>query len=219
MVCLLFLPGRPRTPGGQPRSGGHRCGSGIFCRHQRGGNHRQPTLVARRAKGVAPQAAPWVSCRKGSSGGRKACQFVARLPRRVFHQRNDCQHKLSRELVNRYGFLAVEDLHVKGMAGSRLAQSLHDAAWSSFIAKMTYKAESAARLLVKRDARGTSQQCPWGAPKKLWDRKHHCPVCGLTTTRDPAAAFKILGRRLRLRTALPAIAGRALEAPAFRHGA
>jgi putative transposase len=136
----------------------------------------------------------------------------------VFDQRNDCQHKLSRELVNHYAFLAVEDLHVKGLAGSMLAKSVHHAPWSSFIAKMSYKAERADRLLVKVDARGTSQQCPWGAPKKLWDRKHHCPVYGLTTTRDPAAALEILGRGLRLRTAMPAIAGMALEVPAFRHG-
>jgi putative transposase len=86
-------------------------------------------------------------CRKRSSGWRKACKSVARLHRRVFHQRNDFQHKRSRELVNHYGFIAVEDLNVKGLAGGRLAKSVHDAAWSSFIAKSSYKAESADRLL------------------------------------------------------------------------
>ena len=124
-------------------------------------------------------------CRKRSSGWRKACKLVARLDRHVFNQRNDFQHKVSREFVENYGLIAVEDLNVKGLAGGRLAKSVHDAAWSSFIAKLLYKAESADRLLVKVEARGTSQQCPCGAPvpKKLWDRKHHCTV--LRVKHDP----------------------------------
>ncbi|HTS57166.1 MAG TPA: transposase [Terriglobales bacterium] len=160
-------------------------------------------------------------CVERSSGWRKACQLVAKLHRYVFDQRHDFQHKWSRELVNHYGFIAVEDLRVKGLAGGRLAKSVQDAAWSSFMAKLSYKAESADRLLVKVDARRTSQQCSCGAPapKKLWDRKHRCTLCGLNTTRDHASAFEILRRGLRLRTTMPAIAGMALEAPAFRHGA
>ena len=159
-------------------------------------------------------------CVKGSSGWRRACEWVATLHRHVFHQRHDFQHKMSRELVNRYRFIAVEDLKVKELAGGRLAKSVQDAAWSSFIRKLSYKAESADRQLVKVDARGTSQQCPCGAPvpKKLWDRKHHCTVCGLNTTRDHASALEILRRGLCLRTTMPAIASMALEAPAFRHG-
>jgi putative transposase len=117
--------------------------------------------------------------------------LVAKLHRRVFNQRHDFQHKLSRELVNHDGFIAVEDLNVKGLAGGWLAKSVQDAAWSSFIAKLLCKAESADRQLVKGNARGTSQQCPCGAPvpKKLWESKHHCLACGLATTRDHASAF------------------------------
>src|SRR3989442_6812049 len=92
------------------------------------------------------------------------------------HQRNDFQHKLSRELVNHYGRIAVEDLNVKGLAGGMLAKSVHDAAWSSFVAKLLYKAESADRVLVKVDPRGSSQPCPAGepAPKQLCNRVHRC---------------------------------------------
>jgi hypothetical protein len=93
-------------------------------------------------------------------------------------------------------------------------------AWSSFIAKLSYKAESADRLRVKVNARGASQPCPCGAPvpKKLWDRLHQCAACGLQTTRDHASALEILRRGLRLRTETPAIAGVALEAPSFSYG-
>jgi putative transposase len=123
--------------------------------------------------------------------------------------------------VNNYGFIAVEDLNVKGLACGMLAKSVHDASWASFIAKLRYKAESADRQLVKVNPRGTSQQCPCGAPvpKKLWDRLHACKECGLKTTRDHASALEILRRGLRLRTETPAIAGVALEAPSFSYGA
>src|ERR1700692_3610544 len=60
-------------------------------------------------------------CTKRSAGWRKACRLVARLHRHVFNQRNDFQHKLSRELVNHYGFIAVEDLKVKGLARGKAA--------------------------------------------------------------------------------------------------
>ena len=156
-------------------------------------------------------------CRKRSGGWRRACTFAAKLHRHVLNQRHDFQHKLSRELVNHYGFIAVEDLNVKGLAGGWLAKSVQDAAWSSFMAKLLYKAESADRQVVKVNARGTSQQCRCGAPvpKKLWDRKHNCLACGLRTSRDHASALEILRRGLRLRTETPAIAGVALEAPSF----
>src|SRR5437879_10510812 len=189
--------------------------------HQRCGNRGQPTLVWYCPKETARCAAPRIPLYQRSGGWRKACMFVAQLHRHVFDQRNDFQHKLSRELVNHHGFIAVEDLNVKGLAGGMLAKSVQDAAWSSFIAKLSCKAESADRLLVKVNARGTSQQCPCAAPvpKKLWDRLHKCAACGLKTTRDHASALEILRRGLRLRTETPAIAGVALEAPSFSYGA
>lgn len=160
-------------------------------------------------------------CTKRSSGWKRACRCVANLHRRVFNQRHDFQHKLSRQIINNYDFIAVEDLNVKGLASGMLAKSVHDAAWSAFIAKLTYKAESAGRELVKVDARGTSQQCPCGAPvpKKLWNRTHKCDACDLETTRDHASALEILRRGLHLRTTMTAIAGMALEAPSFSYGA
>jgi putative transposase len=121
----------------------------------------------------------------------------------VARQRADFQHKLSREIVNDHGLIAVEDLNVKGLAGGMLARSVHDAGWASFLNKLTYKAESAGRTLVKVNPAGTSQTCPCGerVPKTLRDRWHDCPSCGLSLSRDHAAAINIL--RL----------GRSLQAP------
>src|SRR5260370_28201277 len=103
-------------------------------------------------------------CSKPSGGWRKACRLGAQLHRHVFHQRNDFQHKRSRELVNNHGFIAVEDLHGKGLAGGMLAKSVQDAAWASFIAKLAYKGERSHRLRGKVNARGRSQQGPCVRP-------------------------------------------------------
>ncbi len=64
-----------------------------------------------------------------------------------------------RRLVNQYGTIVVEDLNVKALAAGMLAKSVHDAGWSMFVAKLSYKAECAGRRLVKVDPRANSQTC------------------------------------------------------------
>jgi putative transposase len=140
--------------------------------------------------------------RRGSAGRREAVQLFQSAQAHVRHQRADVHHKLSRRLVDRYGLIAVEDLNVKGLAAGRLAKSVHDASWSSFVDKLAYKAEHAGRVLVKVDPRGTSQHCTCGAhvPKTLSQRWHQCPECGLSAARDQVAAELILWRGLRLQS-------------------
>jgi putative transposase len=140
--------------------------------------------------------------RRGSAGRRAAVRLLQVTQARVRHQRADVHHQLSRRLVDRYGFIAVEDLNIKGLARGRFAKSVHDASWSSFIDKLAYKAEHAGRTLMKVDPRGTSQTCTCGAhtPKTLSKRWHQCLTCGLSAARDHVAAQVILGRGLRLQS-------------------
>jgi putative transposase len=134
--------------------------------------------------------------KKGSNRRRKAVRELQRVHVHVRNQRADFQHKLSRQLVNQYGLIAVEDLNMKGLAGGMLAKSVHDAGWNAFIQMLSYKAASAGRVLVKVDPRGTSQTCVCGAraPKTLADRRHDCPACGLSANRDHVSARVILSR-------------------------
>ena len=39
-------------------------------------------------------------------------------------------------------------LALKGLAGGMLAKAVHDASWSSFVAKLAYKAEEAHRIVA-----------------------------------------------------------------------
>ena len=134
--------------------------------------------------------------KKGSNRRRKAVLLLQRAHAHISNQRADFHHKLSRQIVNRFGFIAVEDLNVKGLASGMLAKSVHDAGWGQFIEFLSYKAEDAGRELVKVDPRGTSQTCVCGArvPKALKDRWHHCPACELLASRDHVSAQVILQR-------------------------
>jgi putative transposase len=133
---------------------------------------------------------------RGSHRRRKAVRMFERAHAHARHQRADFQHKLSRQLVNQHGVIAVEDLNVQGLAGGMLAKSVHDAGWNSFIQRLSYKAACAGRVLAKVIPYGTSQTCVCGAsvPKTLADRWHDCPACGLSASRDVVSAQVILQR-------------------------
>src|SRR5438445_8604666 len=93
-------------------------------------------------------------CRKRSSGWRKACKLVARLDRHVFNQRNDFQHKVSREFVENYGLIAGEDLNVKGLAGGGLVKPEAGARREPSLPRLLYRPEAAVGCRVKRQPRG-----------------------------------------------------------------
>lgn len=132
--------------------------------------------------------------KKGSNRRRKAVTLLQKVHAHVRSQRADFHHKVSRWLVDHHGLIAVEDLNVRGLAKGILAKSVHDAGWAQFLNFIAYKAESAGRVFVKGNPRGTSQRCPCGAsvPKDLKQRRHKCEACGLDVGRDHAAAMEIL---------------------------
>src|SRR5262249_45394715 len=81
-------------------------------------------------------------CRRkpGSHRQARAKVKVARVHRRVADQRNDFLHKLSLETIKRCEGVCVEDLNLKGLARTKLAQSFADAALGEFIRQLRSKA-------------------------------------------------------------------------------
>jgi putative transposase len=134
----------------------------------------------------------------GGKNRRKAVLLLQKAHAKIKNQRADFQHKVARQLVNVYGMIDVEDLHIKGLASGMLAKSVNDAGWSGFISKLTHKAAEAGRKLVYVDPRGTSQACLCGAAvrKTLAQRWHQCPECGLSAARDHVSAQLILRQGL-----------------------
>jgi len=153
------------------------------------------------------------SARKGTSERTRRRKAVAHIHQRIANRRRDFAHKRSRDLVNSFGLLAFEKLHIKNMLQNHcLAKSIADAAWNQLIKYASYKAENAGRVFVLVDPCNTSKVCSAGCgtlvEKSLSVRIHACPVCGLVIDRDQNAAINILGLGLQS-------LGYAREAPAF----
>ncbi|MFF0156779.1 RNA-guided endonuclease InsQ/TnpB family protein [Streptomyces sp. NPDC005263] len=133
---------------------------------------------------------------KGSKNRAKARLKVARAHAEVADARREFHHQLSTKLITDNQGIAVEDLSVAGLARTRLAKSVHDAGWSSFINMLQYKAERYGRTLVKIGRfEPTSQTCSTcgikHGPKPLHVRKWTCTACGTVHDRDTNAAINV----------------------------
>ena len=144
---------------------------------------------------------------KRSTNRKKARLALARLHEKISDQRNDFLHKLSRKIVNEYGFIAAEKLKISNMVRANgnnrrnhahfnsFSKHISDASWNKFMQMLSYKAESAGRKLICVDPRGTSQECSncrQMVRKELSERVHRCPFCGIIIDRDINAAINIL---------------------------
>ncbi|MDX2762462.1 RNA-guided endonuclease InsQ/TnpB family protein [Streptomyces europaeiscabiei] len=133
---------------------------------------------------------------KGSKNRARARLKVARAHAKVADARREFHHQLSTKLISENQGIAVEDLSVAGLARTRLAKSVHDAGWSSFVHMLEYKARRYGRTLVKIGRfTPTSQTCSaCGAvdgPKPLNVREWTCAACGTVHDRDHNAAINV----------------------------
>jgi putative transposase len=136
---------------------------------------------------------------KGSQRRQKAQARVARLHQHIGNQCRDWHHKTALTLVTRYGTIAHETQHIRGIARTRLAKSTLDAGWRQFLGILTHKAEGAGVSVVAVDARNTTQACSDcgcipATPLTLRDRTYHCASCGFMADRDLNAALNIRNR-------------------------
>ena len=153
-------------------------------------------------------------CRRGSKRRAKVKAHLARLKRRVANTRRTYLHEVSARIARDHGFIAVEALKVKNMtrsakgtvekpgknvrAKSGLNRSMLDAATATLIGLISYKAERAGGIMVKVDAKNTSQDCSCcgeRVQKDLSVRRHVC-TCGADMDRDHNAAVNVLHRAL-----------------------
>jgi putative transposase len=131
---------------------------------------------------------------KGSRNRGKAVQRLARAHQKVFDQRRDFLHKLSRFVVDEFGTIAVEDLNIEGMVKNhRLAKHISDASWDSFFQMLCHKASRAGgRVLKNPRTKGSTLgcfNCGREVPKSLATRIHACPFCGVSLHRDYNSAL------------------------------
>lgn len=134
---------------------------------------------------------------KGSGRWHRQRLIVAMLHARIADSRRDWLHKLSTQLVRDHGFLAIEDLHVRGMMRNRcLSQAIGDVGMAELRRQLEYKAAWHGRVIeaVYRFA-PTSKTCSaCGLIQEsmpLSVRDWICE-CGAVHDRDRNAAQNIL---------------------------
>ena len=130
---------------------------------------------------------------------------VAVFHEKVRHQRADWLHKESRELVNRFDYIGIENLDMKGMSQSlHFGKSVSDNGWGMFVDMLSYKAKLVGKHVIKVDRMFPSSQmchaCGSLNPetKDLKVREWVCPVCGAHHDRDHNAALNLKTEALRI---------------------
>ena len=135
--------------------------------------------------------------KKGSKNQEKARVILAKCHEKIRNQRADFQQKLSTQLIRENQAIMIETLNVSGMRRNRrLSKAVSDAAWSSFLGMIRYKAELYGVTLVEVGMfEPTSKLCHKCAFKNdkltLKDREWTCPECQTTHDRDINASLNI----------------------------
>ncbi len=134
---------------------------------------------------------------KGSKNYQRQEERVACLHQHIARERKEFHYQVAHWLYDRYDLVAFENLNIKGLARTRLAKSILDAAWGSFLNILTTVAVKRGKWAIGGDPRGTSIECSGcgeRVEKTLKDRVHECPHCKLVIDRDWNSGKNILNR-------------------------
>ena len=131
---------------------------------------------------------------KGSANYQKLAHKIACLHQFVARVRKEFHYQVAHKLCEKYDLIGLEDINIKGLAKTRLAKSILDAAWGQFSQILEAVAVKRGNWIVKVNPYGTSQRCSGcgkNVPKALSVRTHECPHCGTVLDRDHNAAINI----------------------------
>lgn len=134
--------------------------------------------------------------KRGSRNRTKARKKLARAYEKIGNQRKDFAHKLTTGLLDRFDGVCIEDLGVSGLARTKLARSVLDAAWGEIKRQLAYKAPRRGKYLgfAGRFEATTKvcHVCHSRAPDlELSDRSWECGECGTHHDRDENASAMV----------------------------
>jgi putative transposase len=158
----------------------------------------------RQAERLLRNAQRKVSQRKQRSRRRARAKLaVARVHREIAHHRTDFLHKLTSALVAQHAGICIEDLAVRGLARTKLAKSIADAAMGEFRRQLTYKADWHRIPVIAVDRWfSSSKRCSaCGMINQALTRSERswvCPACGTLHDQDLNAAINLRDEGLRL---------------------
>ncbi|NEQ84734.1 MAG: transposase [Moorea sp. SIO2I5] len=136
---------------------------------------------------------------KGSKNWKKAKHKVALLHLHLTRCRKEFHYQVAHWLCSKYDLIAHEDLNIKGLARTKLAKSIHDAAWGAFLEILQAVAVKRGLLVQFVNPRGTSIECfncGSRVEKSLSERVHCCSSCKVEIDRDWNSGINILNRGL-----------------------
>lgn len=127
----------------------------------------------------------------------KAKHMVAKYNEKIANQRNNYLHNLSKQLVEQYDLIKIEDLKTKNLLHKhKLARAIANQSWRKLRSQLEYKCAWYGKQLVTVNPRKTSQicsNCGFDDGKHTLDvREWTCPKCGINHDRDINAAKNIL---------------------------
>ena len=147
--------------------------------------------------------------KKGSNNRRKAVKQLSRLKRKqAVKNRNAC-HRITTDLIQRFGTISIEALKTRNMtrsakgttekpgtnvaAKSGLNKSILEQTWGLLRTQLAYKAEWAGRRLVEVNPANTSRDCSRCSARNDpgSSETYHCRACGLVKDRDWNAAINV----------------------------
>ena len=170
-------------------------GMGVF---SDGSRANYPGYLRATQEKLAREQRKLSHCKKGSKNYEKQRRRVALCHEKIRNQRADFQHKLTREIVDNYDHVAVEDLNMKALSQClQLGKGVMDNAYGSFLKKLSYKLEERGGRLIKINKWYPSSQICSGCGhvhpevKSLNVRKWFCDWCLAYHDRDENAAINI----------------------------
>jgi putative transposase len=187
--------GEPERLPERPEHVGIDVGLKTFAALSNGEEIANPRFFRKEEKALAKVQRTHSKLAKGTAERRKHRKAVARVHERIAWRRENFTHQQSRQIVDRFGVICVEDLSVNRMIQSHcLAKSIIDASWSAFFSQLHSKAEEAGRTYIAVNPAYTSQTCSrCGHRQKmpLDVRIFDCPCCHIQLDRDLNAALNI----------------------------
>ncbi|MCJ2542246.1 RNA-guided endonuclease InsQ/TnpB family protein, partial [Thermostichus vulcanus] len=156
-----------------------------------------PQFYRQAQKMLARQQRKLARKQQGSRNYQRQANKVARLHLHVARQRKEFHYQVAHWLCSAYDLIVFENLNIKGLARTRLAQSILDVAWGTFLRILEAVAVKRGKIVMAENPNGTSQACSGcgeQVQKTLTERVHRCPHCGLEIDRDWNAARNLLHR-------------------------
>jgi putative transposase len=195
IVCELPVTGDLSHPDDDRPAIGLDVGLKVFLADSDGATVENPRFFRTSQASLRRKQRRLCARKKGSRRRGKMARSTAQTHLKIQRQRRDFHFKTAKRYADAYQTIIVEDLNLRGLARSRLAKSILDAAWGAFLLILSCKAASAGGQVIRVSPRYTTQKCSKCGElveKSLSVRTHICPSCGYIADRDVNAALNIL---------------------------